>query len=366
MERENAMGKLYIARGNDAKRMTRLLLEAKKPETGYAKSAVIALKPNLVVAKSWKSGATTNPAICEAVIEYFFERGYKNICIMESSWVGCDTRSAFSVCGYDELAGKFGIELIDIKKDKYVKCGYGGLTVDVSKRALEADMLINLPLIKGHCQTSITCALKNMKGLIPDREKRRFHTMGLHKPIAYLARMITPAFTIADGIYTDPSFEEGGNPKSMDIMGAGADSVLLDAYAARLLGYKPYDIEYIRLAEQTGTGSADIENAEIINVSGGSAVKQKVRPDELKSIKAHIVESDACSACYANLLGALMQLEKQQGLGALSVCVGQGFKGKHGKLGSGSCTSGFTRCIKGCPPGVEDIKSELSALRSDI
>lgn len=357
---------LYITRGGDAKHMTRLLLEATKPEEGHQKSALIALKPNLVVAKSWKSGATTNPDVCEAVIEYFLERGYKNLCIIESSWLGCDTRHAFSVCGYDALARKYGIELVDVKKDKCVTKEYGGLSIDVSRRALEADVLINLPLIKGHCQTKITCALKNMKGLIPDREKRRFHTLGLHKPIAYLGKMITPTLTIADGIYTDPGFEEGGNPRRMDVMVAGTDSVLIDAYAAKLLGYKPYDIEYISIAEQAGVGSADLENADIINLSGNGGAIQNARTDKLDSIKAHIVERDACSACYANLLDALMQLEGSHGLGGLKVCVGQGFKGSSGETGSGDCTSNFAHCIKGCPPSAEDIKKELTALRGDI
>lgn len=359
------MGRLYTAGGNDAKSMARLLLEAIKPEAGLAKNAGIALKPNLVVAKSWKSGATTNPAICEAVIEYFFERGYSNICILESSWVGCDTRDAFRVCGYDGLSKKFGVELVDIKKDNYVKREYGGLSIDVSRRALEADMLINLPLIKGHCQTKVTCALKNMKGLIPDREKRRFHSLGLHKPIAYLGRMIAPALTIADGTCADPGFEEGGNPKSMNVMAAGVDSVLIDAYAAKLLGYGPYDIEYIKIAEQIGAGSADIESAEIVNVSGGGAAMRRGHSDELEAARAHIEQRDACSACCANLLGALRRIGGQN-LGDMKICVGQGFKGKSGEIGSGDCTSGFKRCIKGCPPDIEHIEQEVLALRSNM
>lgn len=74
-----SMSRLYTANGSNAKEMARLLLEAARPEAGFDKSARIALKPNLVVAKDWKSGATTNPAVCEAVIEYFRERGYGDI-----------------------------------------------------------------------------------------------------------------------------------------------------------------------------------------------------------------------------------------------------------------------------------------------
>jgi uncharacterized protein (DUF362 family) len=364
MERKRLMDRLYIANGSDGKAMATRLLEAIKPETGLEKNASIALKPNLVVAKSWKSGATTNPAVCEAVIEYFFERGYRNICIMESSWLGCDTRSAFKACGYDELSKRLGVELVDLKKDAYAAREYGGMRIDISKRALEADFLVNLPLIKGHCQTKITCALKNMKGVIPDREKRRFHSMGLHKPVAYLGKMISPSLTIADGIYTDPGFEEGGNPHSMNVMAAGTDSVLIDAYAAKLLGYKPYDIEYIRIAEQIGAGSADLRSAELIYIDNVSAGKQNVPPNELEAIKTHIEERDACSACYANVVSALRQLGKQSSLGSLKVCVGQGFKGESGEIGSGDCTAGFTHCIKGCPPDADSIKDEIIALRS--
>ncbi len=73
------------------------------------------------------------------------------------------------------------------------------------------DFLINVPLVKGHCQTKITCALKNLKGLIPDGEKRRFHTLGLHKPIGYLGKAIKQDLIIADAICPDPYFEEGAD-----------------------------------------------------------------------------------------------------------------------------------------------------------
>lgn len=66
------MGKLYVAGGDDPKYMTRQLLETIQIEAGWDKSAAIGLKPNLVVEKDWRSGATTNPAICEAIIEYLF------------------------------------------------------------------------------------------------------------------------------------------------------------------------------------------------------------------------------------------------------------------------------------------------------
>ncbi|HPK72359.1 MAG TPA: DUF362 domain-containing protein, partial [Vicinamibacterales bacterium] len=64
--------------------------------------------------------------------------------------------------------------------------------VKICNRALDAGFLINMPVLKGHCQTRLTCALKNLKGCIPDTEKRRFHALGLHKPIAALAAALRP------------------------------------------------------------------------------------------------------------------------------------------------------------------------------
>ncbi len=50
-----------------------------------------------------------------------------------------------------------------------------------------------------------------MKGCIPNKEKRRFHTMGLHKPIAYLNKILKQNLIVVDGIIGgDLNFEEGG------------------------------------------------------------------------------------------------------------------------------------------------------------
>ena len=357
--RDTLAQRIYVTHGSDAGAMARRLLEAIQPAADWDRCAAVGIKPNLVVAKSYQSGATTNPAICEAVIMYLKDAGFTDICIIESAWVGAKTQDAFRVCGYTELAKKYGVPLVDVKKDGVVRCEYGGMRIDISQRALALDHIINLPLIKGHCQTRMTCALKNMKGLISDREKRRFHTMGLHKPIAYLNRMIAPSLTIADGTMTDPTFEEGGSPVCLNVMAAGTDSVLIDAYAADVLGLDVRDVEYIGIAEEIGVGSADLAQANVICIGEGAAAPVRTRADVLSAAAACIDARDACSACYANLVHALLALDAQD----IKVCVGQGFRGKAGDIGSGNCTSGFRHSISGCPPRAEDIIEGLTGLR---
>ncbi len=83
------------------------------------------------------------------------------------------------------------------------------MQLQICDSALALDFLINVPVLKGHCQTKVTCALKNMKGLIPNKEKRHFHAMGLHKPIAHLNTVLRQDFIVVDNICGDLDFEDG-------------------------------------------------------------------------------------------------------------------------------------------------------------
>ena len=104
------------------------------------------------------------------------------------------------MCGYTDLAERYGVELVDLQQDGFHARRVGDLEISVCNELERVDYLINLPVLKGHCQTRITCALKNLKGCIPNSEKRRFHTLGLHKPIAYLNKAVKTDLVIVDGL----------------------------------------------------------------------------------------------------------------------------------------------------------------------
>src|SRR5690606_36606024 len=128
--------------------------------------------------------------------------------------------------------------------DKGIKSTVDGLEIEVCAKVLEVDYLINMPDLKAHCQTKLTCALKNLKGCVPDKEKRRFHTLGLHRPIASLNKVIKSDLILVDGIIGDLTHEEGGTPVRLDRAIAGYDPVMVDAYAASLIGYRLAEIPY--------------------------------------------------------------------------------------------------------------------------
>lgn len=350
--------------GTDYKEMTkRLLTEAKLEQRLPEITDRIGIKPNLVSPTPPSYGATTHPQVVAGIIEYLQERNYRNIVIAESSWVGARTTETIKVCGYDKLARQYGVELFDAQKDKSHSVDCAGMKLNICDCVETIDFLINVPVLKGHCQTKITCALKNMKGLIPNSEKRRFHTLGLHKPIAHLGVGIHQDFIVVDHICGDLDFEDGGHPIVRNCVMAACDPVLMDAYVCQLLQYQTKDVPYIAMAEKLGVGSADLSSAQIIECGDG-VLQEASLPLTRKIVELQdaVEEVDSCSACYAYLMPALDRLKQEGRLDKLDekICIGQGFRGKSGRLGVGQCTSGFQFHVKGCPPTEEQIYRFLS------
>ena len=193
--------------------------------------------------------------------------------------------------------------------------------------------------------------------------------MGLHKPIAHLQAGIRQDFIVVDHICGDLDFEEGGNPVVRNCVMAAADPVLVDSYACSLLHYTPDDVPYVRMAEQLGIGSADLDSAQIIDLGGfhgyaGKEMKEDLpREHKILEVSYAVNEVDSCSACYASLSGALWRLKEEGLLDKLDtpIGIGQGMQGKTGKLGVGKCTKDFDVCIMGCPPDEDKIYNELKA-----
>ncbi len=360
---------IIITYGNDAKAMTESLLnEINIYKLIGDKSKTIGLKPNLVVAKTSDSGATTTPLIVETIVAYLQKGGFNNICIIESAWVGDSTKRAFSVCGYEAISKKYGVALYDVKDDDYEVHTEQGIDIEMSKKVMNIDYLINIPVLKGHCQTMVTCALKNMKGCISDKSKRYFHTIGLHKPIAALNKIRSAELVIVDNLNGDLDFEEGGNPLNTNRMFAALDSVLVDAYAAALMGYGTNEVPYLQLAQNFGVGCADISKAELKHLNEDKKTIFTSSSRRVKQLEKYTSASSACSACYGNLIHALARLQDKGELSKLNkihnkIYVGQDYKQLNKKgVGIGICCRGFDKYVKGCPPKAIDIVKFLDEI----
>ncbi|SDC36751.1 MULTISPECIES: DUF362 domain-containing protein [unclassified Candidatus Frackibacter] len=361
------MDKLYNLYGSQGREMALEILEEVPLE--LSSNMKVGIKPNLALAKESQSGATTDPELVAGVIEYLQAQGIEDIIIIESSWVGDKTKRAFKVCGYEDLANQYGVRLYDLKDDSFQTYVSGDLEIKVCQKPLEVDYLINMPVLKAHCQTKITCALKNLKGCIPDSEKRRFHTLDLHKPIAHLNQILRSDLIVVDGIIGDLTFEEGGNPVRMNRVLVGKDSVLIDAFVAQLLGFDIDEIPYIKIAEELGLGSTDSTSAEIKYLNNSKDLIQEenklvdtdINARKVERLAQYIVEKEACSACYGSLIHALQRIDDKYGLPKdTQVYIGQGWQEESiSGIGIGRCTGQAKDHISGCPPEAKRIVDKL-------
>lgn len=363
------MKNIFAHYGGNWLEMTKQLLAAADAARDLPAGGSVAVKPNLVVARPASGGATTHPEIVAGILEFLLDHGVRDIAVIEGSWVGDDTRRAFAACGYDALAKRYAVPLHDLKSDRAVPVSTPAGDILICEKALRADCLINVPVLKGHCQTRMTCALKNLKGCIPDGEKRRFHREGLDRLIAGLATVLRPALTVVDGICGDLDFEEGGTPVQADRILLGRDPFRLDSLGCRLLGFDPEEVRYLGLAAQWGLGDLGAEDwnlAELARPDAASASAASRRPPSASGadrIGRAVRADQACSACYAALIHSLKRLE-EKGEGVVrreSIHIGQGWKGKKiAGTGIGVCCAGADKHVPGCPPSAAAVMAALT------
>ena len=323
----------------------------------------VSVKPNLVVPCPAFDGATTHPEVVEGIILFLRDFGVKGIKIIESSWVGDSTKRAYKYCGYEELSRRFSVPLIDLKSDGYSTYRYAEYDIAICDEAMKAGFLINVPVLKAHCQTRFTCCMKNLKGCIPDAEKRRFHTFGIHKPVAALNMLLKTGYCVVDGICGDLTMEEGGNPVPSNRIIAGRDPLMLDSYCAELIGYRPDEIGYISYGREIGVGEYFSRETRLVELNSQNKPVLDAKSNRVSDKYRRLIDEDAaCSACYSSLVYALHRLKGSRRAGG-KIHIGQGFAGKSGDgLGVGNCTRGFARCVPGCPPKATDIIAALSGL----
>ena len=316
----------------------------------------IGIKPNLVSPTPASFGATTHPEVVAGIVEYLKEHGFSRILIAEGSWIGDKTSDAYEYCGYRELCETYGVTFVDTQTDGSHTVSCGDLSLNICDVVGKIDFMINVPVLKGHGQTKITCALKNMKGLIPNDEKRRFHAMGLHKPIGYLAK-IPQDFIVVDHICGDLQSEDGGNPVETNCIMAARDPVLTDAYVCSLFGLTPQDVPYVGYAHAQGCGSLALEELEVKDLNAPIHNGALPYRDRMLDIRTDVEEAESCSACYAALAPALLRLKEEGVLSRLHtrIAIGQGHEGMQGTVGIGKCTRGYMYSVPGCPPKEDEI-----------
>lgn len=128
--------------------------------------------------------------------------------------------------------------------------------------------VLHLPTVKTHGHSTTTGAVKNAFGGLL-KEVRHYAHKYIHEVLVDLVLMqkeLHPGlFTVMDGtVCGDGAGPRTMVPKVKNIILAGADSVAIDAVAARIMGFQPMEIPYIRMCHERGLGTGRIEEIEVV------------------------------------------------------------------------------------------------------
>ena len=144
-------------------------------------SARVLLKPNLLAKHAPEKGVTTHPAVVRAVMEALCARGVlpQNITVADSpGGVYNETlmRSVYRVSGLEAVCRETGAQLYTACRSRAKKAD-GELVREFTliEPVHEADVVIDLPKLKTHVMTGMTCAVKNLFGTVPGLQKAEFH-----------------------------------------------------------------------------------------------------------------------------------------------------------------------------------------------
>ncbi len=261
---------LVVVRGGGPEAMLRRAFESLGGMGAFVPAgARVVIKPNICNAyHTYEYASTTNPWVVGGLVRLCLEAGAAGVSVFDFPFGG-SAQDAYQTSGIREQVEAAGGVMVVMSNLKFVPVGIPGALVlgetHAYQDALDADVLINVPIAKQHGSTRLTLGMKNLMGLVQNRNT--LHTIGLHKSIADLASLFRPELTVMDAVRiltaNGPTGGDLADVRRLDTVIVSPDIVAVDAYTTRLFGMNPEDIDYIRRGAELGLGRLDLENLRI-------------------------------------------------------------------------------------------------------
>lgn len=217
----------------------------------------VLLKPNLLTGARPTKECVTRPEVAYCVAQLVQEAGGKPF-LGDGPAFG----SALGVAkanGYQFVIDELGLPIVEFQGKRYETVGEEFNHLLLSKEAMEADVVINLPKIKSHVQLTMTLGVKNLFGCVPGKMKAWWHMEAgkdadrFGDMLVETARAINPDLTILDGILGhEGNGPSGGEPKPLGVLGASANVFALDRALLEIVQVQPELVPTIRASRRLG------------------------------------------------------------------------------------------------------------------
>jgi uncharacterized protein (DUF362 family) len=242
-------------------------------ENFVKKGEKVVIKPNIGWARTPQEGANTTPELIAHIVELCLKAGAKEVKVYDhtcNEWQQC-----YQLSGIEKAALEAGAVVLPAHSASY----YSEIDIPagkVLKKALvhnawlEADSIINVPILKHHGGARMTSAMKNLMGTIWDR--RYYHRNDLHQCIADFSTIAKkPTLNIVDAynvmMRNGPRGRGTGDLATKKFLLASTDIVAVDVAASSILGAELSDIHYIKAASELGSGNANLKQLKIERIS---------------------------------------------------------------------------------------------------
>jgi uncharacterized protein (DUF362 family) len=225
-------------------------------------------------------GANTTPWQLEGVIQTLQDAGYKELVAVENDTVVTNAFKGERLNKYIPILARYGIPVKynfrpeDIRWIRYEpRCDTKALSQIYPEGIFIPEFflgknIIHLPTMKCHIYTTTTGAMKNAFGGLLNKRRHYTHSV-IHETLVDLLaiqkEIHAGIFAVMDGTICGC----GPGPRTMtpvekNFLLASADCVAIDAVAARMMGFDPMQIGYIRMAHERGLGVGSFGEIEIV------------------------------------------------------------------------------------------------------
>jgi uncharacterized protein (DUF362 family) len=229
----------------------------------------VLIKPNMIAPKSANHATQTNPVVILELAKLIKDHGARPFVADSPAWA--DAASCMEKLKIDEQLKSIGVKVYDLDTPVKQILPNTKIKTKISRLALDADVIINLPKFKAHQQLVATFAIKNMFGAIPGKRKAIWHFRkgGDEKVFCEflidIYQVCKPALTIIDGIVAmDGPGPISGNNKPLGWLIGSTDPIACEIVCAKLIDKNPEIFPIITAAKQIGFGCSDLSSINIV------------------------------------------------------------------------------------------------------
>lgn len=261
--------------------MARAISLLQAPHTLIKPGMRVLLKPNLLSSHHPDKAITTHPEVIRAVIEIVKDCG-------ATPFIGdspCTRRNSieflWKITGVEDVCKETGAIPINFESAGTLKVRNGKPPLLASRILDQVDLVISLPKFKTHTLTIISCAIKNLFGLVPGYLKTYLHKVNptprqISEVLVDILEFVRPALTVVDAVVGLEGDGPGpsGTPRQVGLLIAGTNAVAVDTVCCYLMGIAPETVRMIELAHARGLGPMRVQEIEIL----GERLKEVVPP----------------------------------------------------------------------------------------